>query len=107
MRIEHPREIIQRLVAALMQRPAADRLPDRLERFVTGRGAERNADSPAPPSRQPRPERVAEEVELVVAMGSASIIILTENDLRLLRMKRQPALGKPLFKGSLQRRRLR
>ena len=37
MRIEHARQIIQRLVAALVKGPASDRLADRLERFVAGR----------------------------------------------------------------------
>jgi hypothetical protein len=75
--------------------------------LVTGCRAERDADLPAPPSRQPRPKRVAEEVELVVGMVSAPIIILAEDDLRLRRMQRQPAVREPLLKGIPQRRGLR
>ncbi len=33
VRIEHPRQIVERLVAALVKRPASDRLSDRPERF--------------------------------------------------------------------------
>ena len=97
VRIEHPRQIVERLVAALVKRPASDRLSDRLERFVAGRGAERDADLSAPPPRQPRPERVAEEVELLVRIVSAPIIVLAVDDLRLLRMKRQSAIREPLL----------
>ena len=35
--VEHPCKIIQRLVAALMERPVSDSLPDRLESFAAGR----------------------------------------------------------------------
>src|SRR5208283_5589140 len=104
VRIAHPRQIVERLVAALVKRPASDRPSDRLERFVAGRGAERDADRSAPPSRQPRPERVAKEVELVVRIVSAPIIILAVDDLRLLRMKRQSAVREPLLKSIPQRR---
>ena len=38
--VEHPGEVIQRLVAALVKRPASDRLSDRLESFVACRRAE-------------------------------------------------------------------
>src|SRR5208283_5230636 len=102
MHVEHPRQIIERLVAAFVKGPASDRLADRLERFVAGCRAERDADLPSPPSRQPRPECIAEEVELMVGMVPAPIIILAEDNLRLLRMKRQPAFREPLLKGSPQ-----
>ena len=105
MHIEHPREIIQRLVAAFVQGPASDGLTDFLERPVAGCRAERDADLPSSPSRQPRPEGVAEEVELMVGMVFAPVIILAIDDRCLLRMKRQPAFHKPLLKGFPQGRR--
>ncbi len=84
--IEHPRQIVQGLVTPFMEGPAADRLADYLESFVTGRWAKRDAHLSAPSARQPRPESIAEEVELVVGMASASIIILAVDDLRLFGM---------------------
>src|SRR4051794_31800240 len=62
VRVEHPREIVQGLVAALVKCPAPDRLPDRLESLITCCRAERDAHPISTPSRQPRPERIAEEV---------------------------------------------
>src|SRR4051812_14775727 len=56
VRIEHPRQIIQRLVTALLKGPAAHGLTDLLESFVADRRTERDADLPSPSSRQPRPE---------------------------------------------------
>src|ERR1700693_1487848 len=43
VRVEHPRQIIKRLVAALMKRPAANCLPNRFESFVARRWAEHDA----------------------------------------------------------------
>src|SRR5215813_9728139 len=51
-----------------------------------------------PTSRQPRPERIAEEVELLVGIVSAPVIIFAIDDLRLLGMKHQPTFGEPLRK---------
>src|SRR5512132_4405980 len=89
--VEHPRQIVQRFVSAVVQRPASHRLSDRFPSLVAGRGTERDADPTLPSSRQPRPECIAEEVELAVGIVTASILILAVDDLRLLRMKRQPA----------------
>src|SRR5215469_13351386 len=101
--IEHPGQVVQRLVAALVKRPASDRLPDRLESFVACRRAEHDAKGTAPASRQPRPERVAEKVEPLVWVISAPIFILAVDDFRLLRMKCQSAVGEPLLKRCAQR----
>ena len=78
--VEHPCKIIQRLVAALMERPVSDSLPDRLESFAAGRRTERDAE-PLPPARQPRPKRIAEEIEPVVWVVAASIIVLAIDEL--------------------------
>ena len=101
--IEHPGQVVERFVAAFMKRPASDRLPDRLESPVAGRRAERDAEDTPPPSRQPRPECVAEKVELLVRVVFAPVIILTVDDFRLLGMKRQSAFGKPPLKRCAQR----
>ena len=104
--VEHPGQVVQRLVAALMKRPASDRLSDRLESFVACRGAEQDAECTPPASRQPRPERVAEKVEPLVWVASAPIFILAVDDFRLLRMKRQSAVSEPALKRCAQRPRL-
>jgi hypothetical protein len=104
--VEHPGQVVERLVAALMKRPASDRLPDRLESLIAGRRAERDAEGTPPPSRQPRPEWVAEKIELLVGVVSAPVIILAVDDFRLLGMKRH-AFHKPSLKLCAQRPRLR
>src|SRR5215469_3405754 len=97
-----PGEVIQRLVAALVKRPASDRLSDRLESFVACRRAEHDAEGTPPASRQPRPECIAKEVELLVRVISTPVIILAADDFRLLGMKRQPALHEPCLKRCAQ-----
>src|SRR6516164_379900 len=49
--IEHPGQVVQRLVAALLKRPASDRLPDRLESLVACRGTEDDAEGTPPRGR--------------------------------------------------------
>src|SRR3954447_4631195 len=83
VRVEHPRQIVQRLVTALLKGPAAHGLTDRLESFVADRRTERDADLPSPSARQPRPERIAEEVELLVGIVATSVIILAIDDARM------------------------
>src|ERR1700751_5313198 len=82
--IEHPGQVVQRLVAALVEGPASDRLSDRLESFVACRGAEQAAECTPPASRQSRPEPVAEKVERLVWVASAPIFVLAVDDFRLL-----------------------
>jgi len=106
MTVEHPGQVVQRLVAALVKRPASDRLPDRLESLVACRGTEDDAEGTPPASRQPRPERIAEKVELLIRVVSAPVIILAVDDFRLLRMKRQSAVREPPLKRCAQRPRL-
>lgn len=43
MVVEHPRQIVQRLVAAFVECPVSDSLPDRLECFAADRRTERDA----------------------------------------------------------------
>src|SRR5215472_4399045 len=102
VRVEHPGQIVQRLVAAFVKRPASHRLPYRFESLVAFRRAEQDAESPPPPPRQPRPEGVAEEVELLVGIVSAPVIILAIDDVRLLGMKRQSTFGEPPLKRCAQ-----
>ena len=95
--VEHPCQIIERFVAALMKRPTANRLWNFFESFVARRWTEHDA-KPLPSARQSRPECIAEEVELLVTIGSAPVIILAIDNLCLLWMKRQPAFSEPSLK---------
>src|SRR4051794_23077149 len=106
VRVEHPRQIVQRLVTALMKGPAAHRLTDRLESFGADGRTERDADLPSPSARQPRPESIAEKVELPVGIVPTSVIILAIDDFRLLGMKCQSAFSKPVLKRDAQSRSL-
>ena len=85
--VEHPGEVIERFVTSSWKCPRTKLAPYRLEGFVANRRTERDTDSTLLSSRQPRPKRIAEEVELLVGIISASVIILTIDDMRLLRMK--------------------
>ena len=51
MTVEHPGQVVQRLVAARVKRPASDRLPDRLESLVACRGTEDDAEGTPPRGR--------------------------------------------------------
>src|SRR3954452_7131450 len=81
-------------------------LTDRLESFVADGRTERDADLPSPSARQPRPERIAEEVELLVGIVATSVIILAIDDFRLLGMKCQSTFSKPFLKRDAQGRSL-
>ena len=104
VRVEHPREVIQGFVTTPMQRPTPDSLTDRRERRCAGGGTERDAHTPGPFAHHPRPESVAEKVELKSRMIFASTLISAIDDFRLLRMQRQSAISKPRLKSSPQRR---
>src|SRR6186997_2134333 len=86
VRIEHPRQIIQGLVAPSMECPSTDRLPYSLQRVRTDRGQERDAELPTVPDRRPRPKLVAEEVKRLNRMISSPVRILAVDELRLLLM---------------------
>ena len=99
-RVEHARHVIQRLVTTLLKLPAPNLAPNRFKRFVANRRAERDSDpdSTLRSSCQPRPKRIAEEVELLVGVVSTSVIILALDDLRLFGMKLKPTFSESLFK---------
>jgi hypothetical protein len=96
--VEHPGEVIERFVTSSWKCPRTKLAPYRLEGFVANRGTERDTDSTLLSSRQPRSKRITEEVELLVGIVSAPVIILTVDDLRLLGMKHQPTFSEPLRK---------
>ena len=96
--IEHPRQVDEALV-----RPATDppvpshRGPD----FLRGSPADLRAEAckvlTVPIPSPARPEGEAEKAEALLGSLPAPVRVLAVNDLRLLRMDLQPALGKLRF----------
>ena len=102
VRIEHPRQIIQGLVAPSMECPSTNRLPYSLQRVRTDRGQERDAELPTVPDRRPRPKLIAEEVKRLNRMISSPVRILAVDELRLLLMQSQPAGRDACLQGAPQ-----
>src|SRR5713226_3485669 len=74
-----------------MQIPASNLLPDRLPRFVGNGRAEVDEVLAEPILRSPRLKTIAQKIELLVRVSPPPVIILAIDDLRLHRMKLQPA----------------
>jgi hypothetical protein len=93
----HPGEVLQGFVTARMQVPT----PELSSEVAGGLGTRRRTevDEVLPPAmlRPPGSKRIAQTVEPFVWVGPAPILIFAVDNLRLLRMKRQPTLGKPLL----------
>ena len=94
-RVKHARQIFDRLIAAQMQLPAPNLRPYGLPRLVRNRRAEVDKVLAKAILRSSWPKRIAKKVELLVRVVASSIIILAVDDLRLLRMKLQPAFLQP------------
>src|SRR6202790_5240089 len=92
--IEHPRQIIERFVAALMKRPTANGLPNLFESLVACCWAERDTDAGVS-ARNSWPERIAKKVELLVTMSSTPVLIVSVDNLCFLRMKRNSSFSEP------------
>src|SRR5438477_9079787 len=75
-----------------MQIPASDFRPDCLHRRVRNCRTEVDEVLPLAILRSPRPESVAEKIELLVRVRPSPILILAIDNLRLLRMKFQPTV---------------
>src|SRR3954463_8852805 len=63
VRVEHPGQIIEGLVAPPVECPLTDRPPYCLARLRTHRGQTGDAELASAPGRRPRPKLIAEEVE--------------------------------------------
>src|ERR1700678_1064609 len=74
-----------------MQIPAANLLADRFPRFVGNGRAEVDAVLAEPILRSPGLKTVAQKIELLVRVSPPPVIILAIDNLRLHRMKLQPA----------------
>src|SRR5580692_3350814 len=74
-----------------MQVPASNLYPNFLHRFVGNSRTEIDEVLPRATLRPSRPKGVTEKIEFLVGISPSPIIILAIDDLRLLRMKFQPA----------------
>src|ERR1039458_9661982 len=74
-----------------MQIPASNLLADRLPRFVGNGRAEVDEVLTETILRSPGLKTVAQKVELFVRVSPSPVVILAIDNLRLLRMKLQPA----------------
>src|SRR6266849_2060156 len=85
-RVEHPGQILDRLVTASSQIPASNLCSDGFYRVIRDCRAEVDEVFPLAILRSPRPKRIAEKIKLLVRVRPSSIIILAIDDLRLLSM---------------------
>jgi hypothetical protein len=82
-----------------LQPPTSDFITDGL-RGACGDGRSEIDEEFAPPSfRLPRTKRITKKIELLAWVISSPVFILAIDNLRLLRMKLQPTLLKPLRYG--------
>src|SRR5215469_12664263 len=91
IRVEHPRQIIERLIAPSMECPPPDRLPYCLACLRTCCGQKRNTELASAPDCGPRPKLVAEKVERLDRIVPSPVGIPAVDELCLLRMQHQPA----------------
>lgn len=100
--IEHPRKIIECLVAAALKPPYPHGFTNCLECPWTGRRKKRSSVAATWPFRFPWTKTVPKEVELLYLEGSCAIGVLAVDDLRLLCMERQSAFQKSPFQYLMQ-----
>src|SRR5918993_435194 len=103
VRSEHPRQIYQGFVGPVVERPPSDRLPDRLQPLRARRRQEGGAVTTTAPGCLSRPKAIAEEVKRLNRIVAAPVRVLAVDDLRLCRMKNQPAGPKADLQGTPQR----
>ena len=92
--IEHPCQVVQRLVAPGLQGPSPDRLPYSLQCRGARRREKGDFEQPTTPLRQSRPEGVAKKVELDDRVSTFAVGILAVDDLCLLRVKNKTTLSR-------------
>src|SRR6202790_4278828 len=102
VRIEHPCQILQGLVASSVECPPTNRLPYCLQRLWTSRGQERDTELTRAPDSRPRTKLVSEKVERLDRIISLTVSIPAVDELRLLRMQNQPAGPETAFQGAPQ-----
>ena len=100
--IYHPGQIIKGRVGPVLETPSPDFPTHCLECSAGRRGQERDAICSVRPSRKPRPECIAEEVELDHGIASLPVGIRAVDDFRFLRVQHQPTSCEPLRKSDAQ-----
>src|SRR6266508_1476013 len=90
--IPHARQVVDGLVATQGDSPAPHLLSHLGRRSVAHGRSEAHEELPPPILRPTRPERVPEEVKLLLRMPSRPIVILAVDDPRLLGMHFQPTV---------------
>ena len=99
-RIEHPCQIVKVLVAAQLQPPASDLLANRLGGLVADRRTEVDEVFAPAVLRSAWAKGVAQKIEAGAGVLQTPIVVFAVDDLGLLRMELQSALGKtPLQRG--------
>ncbi len=102
VRIYHSGQIMKGRVGPVLETPSPDFPTHCLERCLGRCGQERDAIGSVGPGRKPRPECIAEEVELDCGIASLAVGIRAVDDVRFLRVKHQPTSRKPLRKSVTQ-----
>src|SRR5437870_9029693 len=76
-RVEHPGQILDRLVTAFWQTPASNLCPDGPHRLIRDCRAEIDEVFPLAILRPPRPKGIAEKIKLLVRVRPSPVIILS------------------------------
>jgi len=84
--IDHPSQIVYRLVSASMQFPTTNLIPDFLCRIIRDGRTETTEDLSLPTVRFPGTKRESQKVELLIRVRLLPISILAVDNFRLLRM---------------------
>jgi hypothetical protein len=91
VRIKHPRQIVECLVAAALKSPSSHRFTNCLECLWTGCRKERSSVAVVWPLRFSGAKAIPQEVELLDCVASCAIGVLAVGHFRLLRMEFQAA----------------
>jgi hypothetical protein len=100
LRVEPACELLQRLIAAHVQPPTTTLRPHLFARFVSHRRTEGDEALPLPVLGSPGTQCLAQAIEPLVQVRPSPVLILAGDDLRLFRMKLQPACRHPHGHGS-------
>ena len=101
-RVEHPGQVLKILVAAQMQLPAPDFLPNPLRRFAADGRAEIHEVFPPPVLRSPGTKRIPKKIKRHAGKLASPITVPAVDNLRLLRVQGQPTVGKTTLQSVLQ-----
>ena len=100
--VVHSGKVIKALVAASMQVPTSDFLPNRFRRLVADRRAETHEESAPLVPRPPGPKRVAQKVKRCCGVLPSPTAVLAVDNLRLLPVQLKPAFHKATCQSALE-----